>query len=71
LSRLIYGAHVSLSVGLIAVSIYETIAVTLEQMPWLWAPPGIAIMLAVLCINFVGDGRRDASDPKGLLASKA
>ena len=45
--------------------------VILEQMPWLWVPPGIAIMLAVLCINFVGDGLRDALDPKGLLASKA
>jgi peptide/nickel transport system permease protein len=45
--------------------------VILERMPWLWVPPGIAIMLAVLCINFVGDGLRDAFDPKGLLASKA
>ena len=39
----------------------------LEQMPWLWLPPGIAIMLAVLSINFVGDGLRDALDPKGML----
>jgi peptide/nickel transport system permease protein len=45
--------------------------VILEQMPWLWVPPGLAIMLAVLSINFVGDGLRDALDPKGLLASKA
>ena len=36
--------------------------VILEQMPWLWLPPGIAIMLAVLSINFVGDGLRDALD---------
>jgi peptide/nickel transport system permease protein len=34
-------------------------------------PPGIAIMLTVLCINFVVDGLREASDPKILLASKA
>jgi peptide/nickel transport system permease protein len=39
----------------------------LEQMPWLWVPPGIAIMLAVLSINFVGDGLRDALDPKGMV----
>jgi peptide/nickel transport system permease protein len=41
--------------------------VILEQMPWLWLPPGLAIMLAVLSINFVGDGLRDALDPKGVL----
>jgi len=40
-------------------------------MPWLWAPPGIAIILVEPCIDFVGDGLRDAVDPKGLLASKA
>jgi ABC-type dipeptide/oligopeptide/nickel transport system permease subunit len=37
----------------------------------LWGPPGIAIMLAVLRINFVGDGLRAALDSKDLLASKA
>jgi peptide/nickel transport system permease protein len=36
----------------------------LEQMPWLWIPPGLAIALTVLAINFVGDGLRDAFDPK-------
>lgn len=41
--------------------------VILERMPWLWVPPGIAIMLSVLSINFVGDGLRDALDPKGML----
>jgi peptide/nickel transport system permease protein len=41
----------------------------LEQMPWLWVTPGIAIMLAVLAINFVGDGLRDALDPKGMVES--
>ena len=35
----------------------------LESMPWLWIPPGIAIALAVLAINFIGDGLRDALDP--------
>ena len=35
----------------------------LESLPWLWIPPGIAIALAVLAINFIGDGLRDALDP--------
>ncbi len=35
----------------------------LESMPWLWIPPGIAIALAVLAINFIGDALRDALDP--------
>ncbi|MGB3327512.1 MAG: oligopeptide ABC transporter permease [Thermomicrobiales bacterium] len=37
---------------------------TLEEMPWLWLPPGITIIIAVLAINFVGDGLRDALDPR-------
>lgn len=37
---------------------------TLESMPWLWIPPGVAIVIAVLAINFVGDGLRDALDPR-------
>lgn len=39
----------------------------LEQAPWMWLPPGIAIMLAVLSINFIGDGLTDALDPRQLL----
>lgn len=35
----------------------------LESMPWLWVPAGGAIFISVLCINFVGDGLRDALDP--------
>ena len=35
----------------------------LESMPWLWLPPGVMIALAVLSINFIGDGLRDALDP--------
>ena len=31
---------------------------------WIWLPPGFAILVTVLCINFVGDGLRDAFDPK-------
>jgi peptide/nickel transport system permease protein len=36
----------------------------LENMPWLWVPPGLAIAITVLAINFVGDGLRDALDPR-------
>nr|WP_317358256.1 ABC transporter permease [uncultured Tyzzerella sp.] len=30
----------------------------------IWLPPGIAILLLVMAFNFVGDGLRDAFDPK-------
>lgn len=32
--------------------------------PWLWIPAGICILLTVLAFNLVGDGLRDAFDPK-------
>lgn len=38
----------------------------LATQPWLWLPPGLMILLAVLSINFMGDGLRDAMDPKNL-----
>lgn len=31
---------------------------------WLWLPPGAMVFLTVLSINFLGDGLRDALDPK-------
>lgn len=37
---------------------------TLESAPWQWVPPGAAIVLSVLCVNFIGDGLRDALDPR-------
>ncbi len=39
----------------------------LESMPWLWVPPGLMIALSVLSINFIGDGLRDALDPRGMI----
>ena len=36
----------------------------LSRRPWIWLPPGIAILTTVLSINFLGDGLRDALDPK-------
>lgn len=37
---------------------------TLQREWWLWIPAGGLIILMVLSINFVGDGLRDALDPK-------
>lgn len=36
----------------------------LTTQPWLWIPPGLVIILSVLSINFIGDGIRDAMDPR-------
>jgi peptide/nickel transport system permease protein len=37
----------------------------IESAPWLWFFPGLLILLTVLAINFLGDGLRDALDPRG------
>lgn len=37
---------------------------TLQKRPWIWIPPGMAILFTVMSINFFGDGLRDAIDPK-------
>jgi peptide/nickel transport system permease protein len=37
----------------------------LEQAPWLAVFPGLAIFMVVLSFNLVGDGLRDALDPRG------
>ncbi|ARQ56739.1 MULTISPECIES: ABC transporter permease [Rhizobium] len=39
----------------------------LEQYPWQWLFPGGFLVLAVLAINFIGDGLRDAFDPRAEL----
>jgi len=36
----------------------------LRTRPWLWIPPGLAIFMTVMSINLLGDGLRDALDPK-------
>lgn len=43
----------------------ESITV-LTSMPWLWVPPGVMIILLVVCTNFIGDALRDAVDPTTL-----
>ena len=42
----------------------STDPVTMQSYPNLWIPAGILIVAAVLAFNFVGDGLRDAMDPK-------
>ena len=36
----------------------------LTARPWVWFPPGICIILVVVGFNFIGEGVRDALDPK-------
>lgn len=38
----------------------------LTSKPWLWLPPGLMIVVLVMCINFVGDALRDAMDPTSI-----
>ena len=39
----------------------------LQNLPWMWIPPAIMTVLTVLCVNFIGDGIRDAIDPRLVL----
>jgi peptide/nickel transport system permease protein len=44
---------------------YDAQAISiLANKPFVWVPPGLALVLTVLSINSVGDGIRDAMDPK-------
>jgi len=36
----------------------------LDKVWWLWMAPGFFIVITVLAINFIGDGLRDALDPR-------
>ncbi len=38
----------------------------IERMPWLWVPAGLLIAACVLSVNFIGDGLRDALDPRSM-----
>jgi peptide/nickel transport system permease protein len=35
-----------------------------DSAPWLWAVPSVLILITIMGINFVGDGLRDALDPR-------
>ncbi len=39
----------------------------LRDGPWMWFPPALMILLNVLSVNFIGDGLRDALDPKHII----
>ena len=39
---------------------------TMERTAWQWIPPAITTVMFVLAVNFVGDGIRDAVDPRTL-----
>ena len=39
-------------------------AIVMRNCPYLWVPPGICILITVMAFNFIGDGLRDAFDPK-------
>jgi peptide/nickel transport system permease protein len=36
----------------------------LQGKPWIWIPPALAITLTILSINFVGEGLKDAFNPR-------
>jgi peptide/nickel transport system permease protein len=36
----------------------------IKDAPWYWLFPSLLILLTVLSINYVGDGLRDALDPR-------
>jgi len=38
--------------------------VVMQERWWYWIPPGIAIFVSVMSFNLLGDGLRDAIDPK-------
>jgi peptide/nickel transport system permease protein len=42
--------------------------VVLTQLPWQWVPAAIMITSTVLAVNFIGDGLRDAIDPRAAKA---
>lgn len=45
--------------------LYDARSITvLSTRPWQWLPPGLALVVTVLSINSLGDGVRDALDPK-------
>lgn len=39
-------------------------ATNMSKRLWLWVPPGMCILCTCMAINFLGDGLRDAIDPK-------
>lgn len=45
--------------------LYNAQSITiLKSGVWMWLPPGLCLMITILSINFIGNGLRDALDPK-------
>lgn len=45
--------------------LYNAQSITiLKSGQWMWIPPGVALVITILSINFIGNGLRDALDPK-------
>lgn len=51
-------------------NILETAQRQIFRAPWLAIFPGIMIFITVMCINFIGDGLRDAFDPYSIQGKK-
>ena len=44
--------------------LYNAQSITiLKSCQWMWLPPGLALMITILSINFIGNGLPDALDP--------
>jgi peptide/nickel transport system permease protein len=41
--------------------------IILQNQPWMWIPPALFTLTTILCINFIGDGLRDAFDPQQIV----
>lgn len=41
--------------------------IVLRNYPWIWFFPALFTLMTILCINFIGDGLRDAFDPQQIL----
>lgn len=39
----------------------------LQFNPWMWAFPAMFTLITIMCINFIGDGLRDAFDPQQIV----
>ncbi len=36
----------------------------LQSMPWIWVPPALILIITILSINFIGEGVKEALNPK-------
>ena len=43
---------------------YASNLTVLTTRPWVWLPPGVCIIVTVLCLQIIGDGLRNALDPR-------